>query len=293
MHPILLALLTSLVITHPAWPDDLLAFEAASIHPIPPGQGDGKRSPMTGGPGTKDPTHFSWRNCKLLWLMTKACQLKNYQLSGPGWLNTQRIDLTANVPAGVSRADFRVMLQHLLAERFDCGVHWDTKELAIYRLIESKQGRKFKDAAPPVVSTPAASSEKPPELKLGSDGYPDLRNQSVESAAIGNRVRFRLANASVSDLIIRLEDQVDLPVLDGTGLQGRYDFTLSWIASERFAVAMAVSDQSEAASSAATDDLGPTLFEALERQLGLRLEQTKGPVKVLVVDHMKQLPTEN
>jgi uncharacterized protein (TIGR03435 family) len=127
-----------------------------------------------------------------------------------------------------------------------------------------------------------------PELKLGSDGYPDLKNQTVESAAIGRRVRLRLANASVADLIIRLERPVTQPVVDATDLKGKYDFTLFWIADDQTAVDMGTS-----AAADASDDLGPTLFEALQDQLGLRLQNAKGPIKVLMVDRMKQLPGAN
>jgi uncharacterized protein (TIGR03435 family) len=89
--------------------------------------------------------------------------------------------------------------------------------------------------------------------------------------------RMRQLNASMRDLAALLSKQLGRPVTDATGLQGRYEFTLTWL-------------NGGPAADGATGDVGPDLVTALQQQLGLRLEASKAPVEVLVIDHLERVP---
>ena len=106
---------------------------------------------------------------------------------------------------------------------------------------------------------------------------------------IGNRLRLELPNATLADLVNRISLQLPIPVIDRTRLVGRYDFVLSWISNEGSADHI----ESGAPLADGLDEAGPDLFFGLQQQLGLRLEKSKADMRVLVVDHMRELPTEN
>lgn len=276
----------SLVIVCAGLADEQLRFEVASVRPS---KGSGSRR-MSGGPGTQDPARFVCENCKLTNLLVAAYGVPMYQLDAPHVLDSRRVDVMAKVPLGHSRDDFRLMLQRLLAERFECQTHWETRPLPVYYLEEARGGRRFNETAAVAAETNNTTSTAQAEkLKLGADGYPDLKGTSVRCAMIGNRLRLQLPNATLADLAIRLELQLPIPLIDRTGLNGRYDFILSWIAQDGSA------DHVSIAKSPADglDEVGPDLFAALQQQLGLRLEKSKADLRVLVVDHMREVPTEN
>ncbi len=221
-----------------------------------------------------------------------AYGIRKYQVIGPSWLEDRFVDVAATVPKGSSRSDFREMLQQLLAERFDCSTHWETKELPVYLLTEEHSGHKFQEArnipAPAKDSTGDVS--QPPAIGFGKDGYPDLNGQSVDSAMLGHRVRARLTNATIADLATELEAQVPLPVVDRTDLKGSYDILLSWIANEASAahISAGITEPQDG-----LDEDGPDLFRALQEQLGLRLVGSRAPIRVLSIDRMLESPHEN
>jgi uncharacterized protein (TIGR03435 family) len=87
---------------------------------------------MSGGPGTKNPERWSAENWSLNVFAELAYDLRSYQLSGPEWIRPQRYNITAKLPAGATKEQFRAMLQNLLAERFNMQVHHDTKEMPLF-----------------------------------------------------------------------------------------------------------------------------------------------------------------
>ncbi len=116
--------------------------------------------------------------------------------------------------------------------------------------------------------------------RLDKEGYPIVSENRSGMAASNGRARLRIVNESMDNIVRRLEVQVRAPIVDGTGLNGRYDFVLSW-STER----MSTAPESMAP--------GPTIFEALRSQLGLNLEKRKGLVRVLVVDSALKTPSAN
>jgi uncharacterized protein (TIGR03435 family) len=150
-----------------------------------------------------------------------------------------------------------LMLQELLADRFHLKVHHEIKELPVYALVVAKGGSKLK------------------ESKLEDPSQGRLEDGEGQLTAICMPLLFALR---------AFTQELGRPVLDQTGLTGNYDFTLRW-----------APDQKQMASptnAAVSDMAGPSLFTAIQEQLGLKLEPTKGPVDTIVIDHVEP-PTEN
>ena len=140
-------------------------FEVASVKPSQPPTGGPFRVGTSGGPGSKDPTLWACENFSLSNLITMAYGIAHYQLSGPDWLGASMFDVTARVPEGATRDQFKLMLQNLLAERFKLTVHHESKDLPVYELAIAKGGPKLKesveDVAPKDDTTDAAPSRPP------------------------------------------------------------------------------------------------------------------------------------
>jgi uncharacterized protein (TIGR03435 family) len=254
-------------------------FEAASIKPATPLGPHGMRFVQTGGPGTSDPGRFTCQNCTLYQVVLTAYATQPFKFSGPDWLQDRRFDISAKVPDGATKEAFREMLQNLLSERFKLAVHREQRAAAVYELTLAKSGHKLKEPE---------SGEPPPKLSPQSDilqkdaeGYPILPPGMVMAISDAH-ARIRSINQPMVWLVGMLENQLGSGVTDATGLKGKYDFVLSW-----------VFDQPGVSATTASDPSGPTLPDALQSQLGLKLERKKGTIEMLVVDHIEKAPTEN
>src|SRR5262249_3697028 len=123
------------------------SFEVASIKPAaPPSDPHRIMVGMRGGPGTPDPGQISYFNVTLRNVLMTAYDVKDYQISGPGWLGSERYDIIAKVPPGTTKEQLRLMLQNLLAERFQVSLHHESKELPMFALVVAKGGPKMKEA---------------------------------------------------------------------------------------------------------------------------------------------------
>ena len=295
-------------------------FEVASVKPAAPITGNRIMVGMRGGPGSNDPGQITYNNVTLKDVLTNAYGVKRFQISGPGWLDSERYDIVAKVPRGATKAEFMMMLQNLLAERFKLTLHKEKKDLPMYALVVAKNGPKLKesveDAAPkegeaPKAGGPAADGPAPPigKLPMGKDGFPALPpamggRGGTSMIFMNGNVRLTANKQTMSGLSDMLSVQFDLPVVDMTGLTGKYDFTL-YFAPEGLAGMRLpggpppdASPPGEAGpgmpmASAPDGQSSPNLFTALQEQLGLKLEQKKGPVDLLVIDHMEKTPIEN
>jgi uncharacterized protein (TIGR03435 family) len=109
-------------------------------------------------------------------LLMNAYDVKNYQITGPSWLDTERFDINATMPPDTTKEQFRVMLQNLLAERFKLTIHWETKELPVYSLVVNKGGPKLNESEPSAPVDPDAPPQPlppgPSQPKIGPDGFP-------------------------------------------------------------------------------------------------------------------------
>jgi uncharacterized protein (TIGR03435 family) len=198
---------------------------------------------------------------------------QNQVIGEPSWSTADRFDIEAKVAAEdlptMARMTFeqrRTMFQQILAERFKLVAHHETHELPIYQLVIGKNGSKLKESAPddPSSATPA---RKGMMFGLG---------------------KVTATGGSMSMFITPLSRQLGRIIVDKTGLTGKYDFTLEWTP-EGGAPPPAGASPSGAAP---PDQPGPDIFTAIQEQLGLKLEPTKGPVDVIVVDHIEK-PSAN
>jgi uncharacterized protein (TIGR03435 family) len=208
------------------------------------------------------PDGFSASNVDLKMLIANAYGVKPDQISGgPGWIDSNRYDIEAKVvaangatPQPLTREQSNLMLRSLLADRFKLAVHNETKEAPIYELIVAKNGPKLQPAKP----------DQPTRMTIGGSGKATMEVDQI------------------SALIYQLSLQVGRPVVDKTGLTGKYEIKLEWTRDSG----------SGSVDATSTDASGPSIFTAVQEQLGLKLVSSKGPVDTLVIDHAEQ-PTAN
>jgi uncharacterized protein (TIGR03435 family) len=198
--------------------------------------------------------------------MTFAYGLHARQISGgPGWFESDKYDLAAE-PDGEdapSQKQWKAMLQKLLADRFRLVFHPEKKELPVYAIVVGKAGPKL------------TKSEGDP------NGLPALFFRGL-----GN---LPARNATISDFANVMQTAVlDRPVVDHTGIAGRYDFTLTWTSDETQFAGLGARVPPPAENA----DAPPDLFTAIQQKMGLKLESTKAPVEVLVITHVEK-PSEN
>jgi uncharacterized protein (TIGR03435 family) len=270
--------MTAAAIAHAQPTNPNLTFDVASVKPVDTSSGQPvlavARKSATGAlpPATGTPTRFTRRNAKLNSLLQLAYGLQPQQIIGPAWLDTERYNIEAVSAQGTTPQQQLVMLQNLLAERFQMKVHREKRELPIYEMVVAKGGSKLKEAA------------------TGPSGLPALRIGGGLQVGFKDGVSTLVLreHGTLAGLADRLSPHTDRHIVDGTGLTGDYDFVLRW------SPPTALPTPEPAASGAASAlDPGVTLAAALESQLGLKLVPKKGMVDVLVVDHAEQTPTEN
>ena len=233
-------------------------FEVATIKPSKPDE-QGKA--------------FLWRGGQLITINTTVNDLIKFAygvqekqiIAGPDWLSSQKFDIAgkADVPGTPNSDQLKGMMQKLLADRFQLKFHRDKKEMSAYVLTVAKSGNKMKqDTGNP-------------------KGLPALFFRQLGVLTV--------QNATMADFTGLMESAVlDRPVVDQTGLQGRWDFILKWTPDEsQFSgMGIKVPPPTDAA------DAPPPLFTAIQEQIGLKLEAEKAPVEVLVLDHVEQ-PSAN
>lgn len=239
-------------------------FEAAAVKPFAPNPNGGFPIGVTGGPGTADPGRIIYKNYSLKYLLMFAYNLKDYQIVSPDWMNdySARFVIEATVRPGATKEQVNQMLANLLLDRFKMTVHKEQKESAVHELTVARNGPKLTAAAEdpnarprmfPVIMVPTASR------------------------------RITAKAQTMDDLAVVLSDRNFGPVLDKTGLTGKYDFTLEY----------ATQVSAELQSRVQTPDAFPDLTAAIQQQLGLRLDAKKEPIEILVVDHSEKQPADN
>jgi uncharacterized protein (TIGR03435 family) len=250
--------------------DSRPSFEVASVKPSPPpGPNRTMGRLVRGGPGSTGPGAITFTNIDLFSLVTMAYGVNAYQLVGPGWLGATRFDITAKLPPGATREQYRLMLQNLLAERFKLAVHRDKKEGRVFDLAVAKNGPKLKESADdPAAAADDGSLQPPPSAPRPPVGY-------------NGPMALLCARCSIEQFTARLAGLLGQPVSDATGLNGRYDIRL------QYSLAGLQTGPSVDA------DVPATIFDALQEQLGLKLEPKRGMIDLLAIDHIEKVPTEN
>jgi uncharacterized protein (TIGR03435 family) len=258
-----------------------LAFEAASLKPA--NQGRDGLGPLRGGPGTSSPGQLAGE-ASLKTLLMRAYELKDYQVHGQAWMDSERYEIAAKIPEGATRREVALMLQRLLTERFRLTVHRENRELAMYALEVAKGGVKLKACEPA-----GAAADGPeatifsPKLTKGSDGFPEIAAgqqlprsyEMVLGGSDGIMYKLWARRETMEQLADRLSAQVNRPVVDRTGLKEIYDFALTWTVENGGAGVPRTGpppDMIEMHSSPILSDPGLSIFAALPAQLGLKLE---------------------
>jgi uncharacterized protein (TIGR03435 family) len=255
-------------------------------------------------------------NFGLMQLICKAYDVKAYQVQGPSFLKTvglagQRFDIVANLPEGATKEQVPQMLQGLLAERFKLAIHRETKDQAVYAMVIGKGGLKIEESQPPAAAADGAapnpavtgsSSVSVSQTKGGavvSDG--SGKQQKMTPSPDGKSMRFEIWGATLAELAEGLSPMVDHPIVDMTGLTGKYHVTLDISMQELMNVARAAGAAVPAAEGGgdaskpaelASDPGGSSLFTTIQT-LGLKLEPRKVPLTFIVVDSVEKMPTEN
>ena len=237
-------------------------FEVASIKPAQPNE-TGRWLRMQGA------HQFAVHNHALLTMIAAAYNVSPRAISGgPGWVESDRYEILAKTPTDVrpNLAEQMAMLQKLLADRFHLSFHREPRELSFYAITVAKDGPKLK----PTTVTADTFPEGPPPLIF------------VVSPQV---IKLPARYASIADFAAVLQRAaIDRPVVDRTGLSGRYDFDLEFTPDETLF-------QGELGNGTPDSDK-PGLSAAMQQQLGLKLEPTRGPLDAIVIDHVER-PSEN
>jgi len=213
-------------------------------------------------------------------LILIAYDIQDYQLVGaPRWIDSENYDIEAKADGNPSVQQMEgPMLQALLEERFKLSLHRETRELAVYKLSVGKSGAKLQasqegnctpyvtDAPPPI----AKPGEPPPSFCGFQRTTAEGLNRSLNGKAVTMADLAKTLSRTYTAMLGR-------NVIDGTGLKGTFDVRLTW-----------AMDSDGPRSDNPPDSVGPSIFTALQEQLGLKLEATKGPVDVLVIDHIEK-----
>jgi uncharacterized protein (TIGR03435 family) len=238
-----------------------MAFELADVHPSP------HRDDNYYSGGVVRGGRYDLRNATMLDLIGIAYKTPQERiLGGPPWIGNDRFDIAAKVPQRASNEDANEMIKALLADRFKLVVHTDTKPLPVYGLTVGKSGKpklKQSDGAGESAcqGQPQAASPTPDPSNARTVV---CHNMTMEQFA--EQIRY-MAGGYLSN-----------PVVDQTGLKGNWDFELKWTG--RGMLAQAGSE-------------GISVFDAVDKQLGLKLEAQKLPTDVLIVDSVNEKPTDN
>jgi uncharacterized protein (TIGR03435 family) len=260
-----------------------VSFEAASVRQNVSGESNVSVGPQPGG-------RFRAVNTPVGLLITIAYQLQPFQVQGaPAWTRSQRFDVVAKLegdppprpPDNAEPDQFALALRTLLADRFKLAVHWETQDLQIYTLTLARaDGKLGPNIRPAAVDCAAAAVERAAAAKEGRTFNPNTTDR-VSCGMRNSRGRIMFGGNSMSFFANGLANEVARPVVDRTGLAGNWDFELTY-ARDRDRRP----DVTDTAPAQADPD-GVSLFTALQEQLGLKLESTKGPVRVLVIDRIE------
>jgi uncharacterized protein (TIGR03435 family) len=223
-------------------------FQVASIKP--------NRSGDPASTWNISPGELVMRNITLKQLVQIAYDVRDYSMSGPTWLESERFDINAKTPTEIVATKdsqkrgvlFRGAMQALMADRFKLAVHHETRTVPAYALVVAKGGLKVKP--------------------LESDG------EWNENTSKGKLTATKMSMDRLGDWLGR---RLDRPVVDKTNLMGVFSFQLEYSPEQN----------------PPADDFRPSIFTALQEQLGLRLQSQKLPVDIVVVDRVERVPTEN
>jgi bla regulator protein blaR1 len=273
------------------------AYQSASIRLHEPGNGTNEHKKVI-----FSDQGFSARGATLETIMQTAYGVQPDRISGaPDWATSQKYDVDVTLPdsavkdapkpGGIGIQNVQSMLQALLADRFKLTLHRETRDLSVYELVVGEDGPKLQEAKPGEMSSvripapPAAAGQTANFQIAVSQAHPMKGPDRPLGMGMMQMGPGELIDhgTNLEPLVSQLSWQLGRTVLDKTGLKGNYDFTLRWTPGESEAGMMNLMG-----SKPATDSNGPSIFTALQEQLGLKLEPQQAPMEVLVIDHVER-----
>lgn len=226
------------------------AFEVASVKVSPPSSEGMRVQPNAIQPS---PGGVTMLNISLKGIIQWAYHVQTVQVTGPGWLDSNRYDIVAKTSEAVPNQRLRQMVQTLLADRFKLVFHRETKEMQAYVVTVAKGGHKMK---------------------------PSEGEGQMELKPTGKGLNVLFTHVTLDQLAELASSPLQGVVVDQTGLQGAWDFTL-----DMSAIAMnRPADVQEAIG---------MIIQVLNEQLGIKIEQKKVPAELLLVEHAEKIPVEN
>jgi uncharacterized protein (TIGR03435 family) len=251
-------------------------FDVASVKP----NTSGPNGPVASG--TQPGGRLTMINVPLRMVIRTAYQVQDYQLvDAPDWIAAERFDINAKAaqdippPTAADAGPLRAMIQALLAERFKLAVHLDTRQLPVFALEQARRDGQLG----PQLHRSTIDCVAVAEARQSGAAPPPAPGERPRCGVRAGNGQLIAGGFALSQFVTILAPMVQRTVLDRTGLTGNYDIDLRWNPQLTL----------DAAPGAAPPDTdSPSLFTALQEQLGLRLVATRGPVSVLVIDHVER-----
>ena len=259
--------------------DAALAFEVASVKP---NNSAGRNVRLQIQPGGR----FTATNVSLREIIRAAYQVQPFQIvGGPGWMNSDRFDIVAKAesdfpqtPPGGPPGPLQLMLRSLLAERFNLTARTESRDMPIYELVLAREDGRLGEGLQPSAVDCAGGRQGP-----GRGAAPPAPG---ERPNCGMRIGPGVLSAGgmpLSQFANGLAPMVERVVIDRTGLSGNFDLDLEWTPDQQLA-----QGPFGGPDLPPVDPNGPSIFTAVQEQLGLKLESGRGPVDVLVIDSVEQ-----
>jgi len=260
---------------------DASAYKSASVQPHQSADGGNERVGIF-----FSPYGFTARGATLQTVIGAAYGVQADLISGaPDWVSSEKYDIDVKLPdaagegqkpaGGIGIEKLRMPLQAVLADYFKLTLHRQTRDLPVYELVVAEGGPKLREAKP-IYTNP--NGVNGPEGRLPQKGQMKMGPGELIDEG-----------ATLVPLVEQLSWQLGHTVVDKTGLTGNYDFSLRWTPGESEAGMNKLMGLKPASDSGASNEsAGPTLFTALQEQLGLKLVPQKEPMQVLVIDHVEK-----
>jgi uncharacterized protein (TIGR03435 family) len=223
----------------------------------------------SGGPGSKTPGKFECKEVSLRSLLARVCDVPPMRVTGPDWVGSARYAVAVQLDPKTTPEEFRRMLEKLLTERFSLRFHRETRSTPVYLLTVAKNGPKLT----PARRAPKSADDDKAAVQAAMQK--SMQEMRARMAAGDARSMSTFAmDGTVAKFAASLGNRIDREVLDRTGLEGEYDFSLMWTPDDH-----------------ATTE--PSLFAALQEQLGLKIQGAKEDLEFVVIDRAEKIPTEN
>jgi uncharacterized protein (TIGR03435 family) len=289
-----------------------LEFEVASVRLAPPITPELIQSGKLRQGITMDGGRVDFAGTPLTGLIAYAFGVPQNRITGPDWMQGQRIDIQAKLPAGATEDQVPAMLQTLLADRFKLTIHRERKDQSGYALVVAKGGAKVKPAAPdaePAAPPPADPNTPPPSTTIAPFGGsqvritedPKNRGGTASNPLLGtvrfsespSGLRLEAPNTTFEGLAQLLTELMRQPVVDLTELKGRYQVVLDLVLNGGDDPGpRGGQDGPGGAAASAPDPRINAVIGALDK-IGLKMDSRKMPVETIVVDHVEKTPTDN